>query len=95
MDFPTKSDFRDVLLSINWALISFFLVKLTPFEVASADFLKNVGGIGLFAFFVILFELVGKEIIWEIAGKHHRVGKQIMALVIILIILAAAFAVIA
>lgn len=88
-------DLRNALLSIDWALTAFFIVKLTPFEFVSADVLKNIGGIALFAVFIIAFELAGREFIWEIAGKHHRLGKQIIALVIMLFVLAGAFTLVA
>lgn len=91
----SKSDIRDVLLSVNWALASFFLVKLTPFELVSGSILKNLGGIALFATFVICFELVGKELIWRVVGKHHRFGNQIFTLLAMLLILAAVFTMVA
>lgn len=95
MKIFSKKRFRDVLLSVDWALTAFFLVKLTPFELGAGDFLKNIGGVALFALFVIAFELLGKELIWEIAGKHHRLGKQIIALFIILLGLAGLFTMVA
>ena len=90
-----KSDVRDVLLSVNWALASFFLVKLTPFEIVSGSILKNLGGIALFALFIICFELVGKEVIWRVVGKHHRLGKQVFTLLALLLVLAGLFTLIA
>ena len=89
------ADVRDALLSIDWALLSFFLVKLTPFEFFTADILKNIGGVAIFAFFVIMFELFGKELIWRIAGKHHRLTEQVIWLVVILALLAVLFSLIA
>lgn len=88
-------EFRDALLSIDWALAGFFLVKLTPFEFVSADILKNIGGIALFAAFVIVFELAGRQFIWEVAGKHHRLKRQILVLVAMLFVLAGAFTLVA
>jgi hypothetical protein len=86
-----KADVRDALLSIDWALMSFFLVKLTPFEFFTSDAIKNIGGIALFGFFVIMFEIFGKELVWRIAGKHHRLTEQIVWLVAILGLLAVLF----
>ena len=88
-------DFRNALLSIDWALTAFFIVKLTPFEFVSGDILKNIGGIALFAVFIIAFELAGREFIWEIAGKHHRLGRQILVLIAMLFVLAGAFTLVA
>ena len=88
-------DVRDALLSLNWALVSFFLVKLTPFELISKNLFQNVGGILLFALFVLLFELFGKELLWEIVGKHHRIGRQLFVLFLILILFAGIFTIVA
>jgi len=89
MQLPSKAELRDALLTIDWTLLSFFLVKLTPFEFISQNVLKNIGGIALFALFVILFELFGKSFLWTLIGKHHRQGRQ----VIVLLALLAGFAV--
>ncbi|MBN2067900.1 MAG: hypothetical protein JW744_05520 [Candidatus Diapherotrites archaeon] len=88
-------EIRDVLLSVDWALISFFLVRHTPFDLVSANLIKNIGGIALFAGFVIAFELFGKGLIWVVVGKHHRIGKQILALIAILGVLALIFTLVA
>jgi len=91
----SKDDVRDVLLSVNWALGAFFLVRLTPFELVSQDILTNLGGVALFALFVVAFELAGKELMWEIIGKHHRINRQLIALVAMLFVLAGAFTLVA
>ncbi len=82
---------RDTLLSVDWALLSFFLVKLTPFELVSGNILKNFGGVALFATFIILFELFGKELIWRLVGKHHRLWEQTVFLIAMLAGLAVLF----
>ncbi len=91
----TKEEIRDALLSADWALVSFFLVKLTPFELLSNDFLKNIGGIGLFLLFIIIFESFGKNILWKLMGKRKRMGKQILILLGFGAVIAALFALIA
>ena len=88
-------DFRDVLLSVDWALLVFFLVKLTPFEFVSKNILQNIGGILLFAVFVIGFEMKGKDLLWTLIGKHHRIFEQVVILLAILIGLAGLFTLVA
>ena len=87
-------DLRDALLSLNWALVSFLLVHLTPFDFVSKNLFLNIGGVILFAFFVLLFELYGKDLLWEVVGKHERIGKQIFFLLLLLILLAGAFTIV-
>ncbi len=95
MKMVQAHEIRDVLLSVDWALVSFFLVRHTPFDLVSSDLLKNIGGVALFAGFIIAFELFGKELIWIAVGKHHRIGKQIIALVAMLGVLAGLFTLVA
>ena len=65
------------------------------FEFVSKNLFQNIGGILLFALFIILFEAKGKDLLWNIVGKHHRIGKQVLVLLALLIILAGLFTLIA
>jgi hypothetical protein len=89
----TKEEIRDGLLSADWALVSFFLVKMTPLEIISSNFLQNIGGVGLFLLFIIIFESLGKNILWKLMGKRHRIGKQIFGMIIFGVIIAGLFAI--
>lgn len=95
MEMLSMHGFRDVLLNVDWALLSFFLVKLTPFEFLSGNILKNIGGITLFAIFIILFEIFGKDFLWTLVGKHERIGKQILFLAGLLVGFAVLFSFVA
>ena len=95
MELLSMHNFRDVLLNVDWALLSFFLVKLTPFEFLSSSILKNIGGIALFALFIILFEMFGKNFLWTLVGKHDRLGKQILFLGAILLAFSVLFSLVA
>ena len=89
----TKEEIRDGLLCADWALVSFFIVKMTPLEFLSSSFLQNIGGVGLFLFFIILFESLGKNILWKLMGKRHRIKRQIFGLLVFGIIIAGMFAI--